>query len=139
MDKKFVPHDNLSDDINKNIMQSELDGGLKLEDIDNGETIKVQTKNTLYTIKKISKDIFEISGNAKFCPEPIDCSIAGSTWGTNFLSILILPPLPHNKQIKATANRCLLIWYVKSFRHFSLYFVNYWLLLICLTVIIICY
>jgi len=87
MDKKFVPHDNLSDDINKNIMQSELDGGLKLEDIDNGETIKVQTKNTLYTIKKISKDIFEISGNAKFCPEPIDCSIAGSTWGGSMLKI----------------------------------------------------
>lgn len=87
MGKKFVPSEHLSDDINKNIMQSELDGGLKLEEIEVGETIKVQTRNTLYTIKKIANDEYEISGNEKFCSVPKKCYIAGSTWGGSMLKM----------------------------------------------------
>lgn len=87
MNKKFVPHDNLSDVINLNIMQSEKDGGEWLKNVKIGQTIAVQTKNTLYRIQKVGNDNYLISGHAKYCPTFIKCNIAGSTWGGSMLKM----------------------------------------------------
>ena len=87
MTKKFVPHENLSDEINLNIMQSEKDGGIFLKDMKIGSIIKVQTQNTLYIIKKISDKEYEINGNKTYCPVSTKCFISGSTWGGSMIKV----------------------------------------------------
>lgn len=96
-------HPNLSDEINANITKSEILGGVWLNIPEKwatkaykeaqekgnvlaiGKTLLVQTKNTLYRIEKRGEKDFWISGNAKYCPEPIKASIHGSTWGGSML------------------------------------------------------
>jgi len=81
------PNKNLSDQINNNIHQSEVNGGLFLTDVAIGETVSAKTRNTLYTINKTGENDYLISGSKKYCPQPTDCKIAGSTWGGSMLKI----------------------------------------------------
>ena len=87
MENKFVPHDNLSDKINFDIMKSEKDGGIKLEDIKIEQSLIVQTKNTTYTIRKINNKIYVISGHPIFCSKETYCNIAGSTWSGSMIKV----------------------------------------------------
>lgn len=80
-------HPNLSDEINRNIAQSEADGGVSLKSLAVGKALLVQTKNTLYRIEKRGESEFYISGNQRFCPEPTKTSIHGSTWGGSMLKV----------------------------------------------------
>jgi hypothetical protein len=38
----FRPHPNLSDEVNSNIVQSEIEGGVRLEDLHPGSTLQVK-------------------------------------------------------------------------------------------------
>ena len=58
---------NLSDEINKNILDSELKGGVWLKDVQEGQRIIVRTKNTRYIIDRLPKADM-IFGNEKYCP-----------------------------------------------------------------------
>lgn len=96
-------HPNLSDDINRNIAKSEIDGGVWLQMptgevarkeateggnvLTEGRALLVQTKNTLYRIEKRGEDDFYISGHARYCPEPTKANIHGSTWGGSMLKM----------------------------------------------------
>ena len=40
----FMPHRNLSDQVNRNIVQSEIEGGVYLDDLPQGATIDVETR-----------------------------------------------------------------------------------------------
>lgn len=80
-------HPNLSDEINNNITQSEIDGGLDLKKLNIGNTIKVQTKNTLYLIKKIKEEEYLIQDHSTYCPTFKVCQIYGSTWGGSMLKL----------------------------------------------------
>lgn len=90
-------HPNLSDEINRNIAKSEIDGGCFLFKMEGskspeailpaGKTLLVQTKNTLYRIEKRGEEDYWISGHPRFCPEPIKASIHGSTWGGSMLKV----------------------------------------------------
>jgi hypothetical protein len=75
----------LSAEIRSNIAQSEIEGGVWVKDLA-GKVIEVQTRNTLYTIDFRGEKPL-ISGNARFCPEPTECSIAGSPWGGSLLKM----------------------------------------------------
>lgn len=77
----------LYDEINKNIAQSKIDGGIKLADLKVGALVVVQTNNTLYEIMKTGQESYTIKGNAKYCPVETDCNIAGSTWGGSLLKV----------------------------------------------------
>lgn len=97
-------HPNLSPAINDNIRESELQGGVWLEMpeesakqahaealekgnvLPTGKALLIQTKNTLYRLEK-REDGFYISGNARFCPEPLKAYIHGSTWGGSMLKM----------------------------------------------------
>lgn len=79
-------HSNLGIDINKNIVASELNGGVWLKDMPVGTRILVQTRNTLYTIDVTEKGE-SIFGHAHYCPEPVRCNIHGSTWGGSMLKM----------------------------------------------------
>lgn len=98
-------HPNLSDDINRKLAKSEIEGGVWLtmpepwakqahaEALEKGnvlavgKTLLVQTKNTLYRIEKRGEDEFYISGNARFCPEPARVTIHGSNFGGSMLKL----------------------------------------------------
>jgi hypothetical protein len=48
--KLFMPHPNLSDEVNRNLVQSEIEGGVYLDNLSDGEVLKVETQNRWYTI-----------------------------------------------------------------------------------------
>ena len=81
----FQPHANLSDDINHNIVQSEVEGGVHLRDVPPGTILEVQTQNRAYKILYKGWDQALISGHPVFCPEPVPVTIHGSTWGGSML------------------------------------------------------
>ena len=80
----FEPHKNLSDDINRNMAESELQGGFHLKDVKEGEFLEVETQSRLYTIEKKADGTY-IQGHPKYCPEPTKVHISGSTWGGSIL------------------------------------------------------
>jgi len=83
----FRPHPNLSDEVNRNIVQSEVEGGVHLDDLGEGATLEVETQNRLYTIVNCGRGKALISGHAKFCPYPVQVWIHGSTWGGSMLKV----------------------------------------------------
>lgn len=82
----FQPHPNLSDEINNAIVESELAGGVFLDKLAVGKKLQVQTHNTLYIIERREDGLY-ISGNAKYCPEPVLCTIPGSNFGGSMLKM----------------------------------------------------
>ena len=81
----FETHPNLSDEINRNIIQSEIEGGVLLRDLPLGAVLEVQTQNHLYRIVNEQDGTAWISGHPVFCPEPVLVDIHGSTWGGSMI------------------------------------------------------
>lgn len=79
------PHPNLSDRVNHNIVQSEIEGGVYLGDLPGESTLEVETQNRSYTIVHCGKGEALISGHPEFCPEPVRVKIEGSNWGGSML------------------------------------------------------
>lgn len=78
----FNPHDNLSDEINRAIAESELQGGFDLRELAVGRRLYVYMRLGYYLLEHRS-DGFYISehpfhGEAKYCPEPTRCVVTGS-------------------------------------------------------------
>ena len=74
-----LPH--FGDHVNHRIIQSEIEGGVCLSDLPTGARLEVQTKSRCYTLVKQSGGRALIWGHPEYCPEPIEVSIHGSTWG----------------------------------------------------------
>ena len=85
--KPFMPHPNFSDEVNRNIVQSEIEGGVCLDDLSDGVQLEVETQNHWYTIQICNRGQQLISGHPQYCPEPIEVRIAGSTWGGSMLKL----------------------------------------------------
>ena len=85
-----MPHSNFSDEVNRNLAQSEIEGGVCLDNLSDGEVLEVETRNRWYTIVvgKCGKDL--IWGHPEYCPEPLAVRIAGSTWGGSMLKVRFL-------------------------------------------------
>jgi hypothetical protein len=81
----FAPHPNLSDEVNRHIIQSEVEGGLFLEDLPSATVLEIQTQNHCYTAVVLDENLALLSGHPEFCPEPVLVCIAGSTWGGSML------------------------------------------------------
>lgn len=81
----FAPHPNLSDQVNRNIVQSEVEGGVHLDNLSVGDTLEVETQNRWYTIVNRGRGHVMICGHPKFCPAPTLVRIEGSTWGGSML------------------------------------------------------
>ena len=83
----FTPHPNLGDEINRNICQSEIEGGVFLDDLDPGAVLEVKTQHRYYRLEVEGNGRAAISGHPKFCPEPVTVSIHGSTWRRSMLKM----------------------------------------------------
>ena len=81
----FEPHPNLSDSINRNIVQSEVEGGVHLRGLPAGTVLEVQTQNHVYTIVSENEGAAWISGHPVYCPDPVLVNIHGSTWGGSMM------------------------------------------------------
>jgi hypothetical protein len=85
LDGLFANHSNLSDTVNRNLAQSEIEGGVHLRNVPPETVLEVQTMNHLYTIIHQGLGKALISGHPKFCPNPVMVQIQGSTWGGSML------------------------------------------------------
>ncbi len=81
----FRSHPNLSDEVNHNIAQSEIEGGVSLNDLPPATVLEIQTQHHCYLVVLLSDNKALISGHPQFCPEPTQVAIAGSTWGGSML------------------------------------------------------
>jgi hypothetical protein len=81
MTHMFNPHPNLSDGVNHNIVQSEIEGGVFLQDLPPSTVLEIRTRNHCYTAVMLGESEALISGHPDYCPEPVLVAIAGSTWG----------------------------------------------------------
>jgi hypothetical protein len=86
----FVPHPNLSDRINGNIIRSEVEGGVYLRDLPEQSTLEIATRNRSYTLVVRGDGLAMISGHPEFCPEPVLVQISGSNWGGSMLKAAFL-------------------------------------------------
>lgn len=81
----FTPHFNLSDEVNRHIIQSEIEGGVFLKDLPPETILQIQTQHHLYTAVLVDDASAMISGHPEYCPQPVLVAIAGSTWGGSML------------------------------------------------------
>ena len=83
----FATHPNLSDDVNGNIVQSEIEGGVFLEGLPPDTVLQIRTQHHFYTALVLGEGAAMISGHPQYCPEPVQVTIAGSTWGGSMLKM----------------------------------------------------
>jgi hypothetical protein len=83
----FRPHPNLSDEVNRSIVQSEIEGGAFLDDLPSETTLEIQTQHRWYTVVHCGRGEAWISGHPAFCPEPVLVRIEGSSWGGSLLKM----------------------------------------------------
>ena len=81
----FRFHPNLSDDVNCNIVQSEIERGVFLNDLPPSTVLEIQPQHHCYRVVFLGDNTALISGHPQYCPEPIQVTIAGSTWGGSML------------------------------------------------------
>jgi hypothetical protein len=86
----FRPHTNLSDEINGNIVRSEIEGGVYLRDLPERSQLEVATRNRAYRIVLERDGAAWISGHPQYCPEPVLCRISGSNWGGSMIKTAYL-------------------------------------------------
>ncbi len=83
----FRPHPNLSDEVNHNIAQSEIEGGVYLDRLGQGSTLSVQTVHRRYTVVNCGDGWALISGHPRYCPDPLLVRLLGSNWGGSMLKM----------------------------------------------------
>jgi hypothetical protein len=86
----FRPHPNLSHEVNRNIVQSEIEGGVRLEDVQPGSRLQVTTRNTRYQLVVLKENMALMTGHPLYCPRPVLVRIHGSTWGGSMLKLRFL-------------------------------------------------
>ena len=77
----FTPHPNLGDEINRNICQSEVEGGVFLGDLAAGARLELESRNHIYLLENRGDGWALICGHPTHCPRPVLVKINGSTWG----------------------------------------------------------
>ena len=83
----FMPHPNLGDEINRNICQSEIEGGVFLNTLPMGAVLEIETRNRFYKLENRGNGKVLLAGHPKFCPEPVLVKINGSTWGRAMIKL----------------------------------------------------
>jgi hypothetical protein len=76
-----IPHQNLSEEMNGSIDGSEIEGGVHLADLPEGACLEVETENRVYLIVKTGGGAVSISGHPRYCPDPVEVQLGGSSWG----------------------------------------------------------
>ena len=83
----FTPHPNLGDRVNRNIVQSEIEGGVFLDRLQPATVLQIRTQHHCYTAILLGGRRALISGHPAYCPQPVLVAILGSTWGGSMLKL----------------------------------------------------
>lgn len=83
----FAANPHFPDAVNRNIIQAEIEGGVYLRDMSPGSVLSIQTQNRAYEMVVLGDGAALISGHPKFCPEPTEVQVTGSTWGGSMLKM----------------------------------------------------
>ena len=86
-DDFFRPHPNFDDGINRAICQSEIEGGVNVNELPPGALLEVETQYHTYRVEYHCDGEMTISGHPEFCPDPVRVHLAGSTWGTPMIKV----------------------------------------------------
>jgi hypothetical protein len=86
----FAPHPNLSDDVNRKIVQSEVEGGVFLSSLRPRTVLHIQTCHHCYTAVLLKDNLVLLWGHPEICPRPVTVAISGSTWGGTMLKTRFL-------------------------------------------------
>jgi hypothetical protein len=86
----FLGLANFSEEVNRRIIQSEIEGGVHLENLPDGSALEVKTENRAYVLVIQGPGKALISGHPKFCPDPVLVSIHGSSWGGSMLKVAFI-------------------------------------------------
>jgi hypothetical protein len=81
----FAANPHFSDSVNRDIIRSEIEGGVDLRDLPPGSVLSIQTTNRVYKVVVLEDETALISGHPDFCPAPARVRILGSTWGGSML------------------------------------------------------
>ncbi len=81
----FGPHPNLGDGVNRNLAQSEIEGGVHLSRLSEGTQLEIRTENRSYWLVYHGRGKAMLSGHPQFCPQPVMVRIHGSTWGGSMI------------------------------------------------------
>jgi len=103
----FAPSPHLSDRINHNIVQSEIDGGVYLHELPRGAVLEVETQDWICTLEYCGDNEAWVSGHPRFCPEPVRVYVAGSTWGGSMLKQFYIGRGMHLEFLHPTFERIL--------------------------------
>jgi hypothetical protein len=87
LSEPFQPHPHFDEAINRAICESEMEGGVSLDELPIGAILDVETANTKYRIENRGNGEVLISGHPDICPEPVPVYFHGSTWGTSMLKV----------------------------------------------------
>jgi len=71
--------------VTRGIIRSEVEGGVYLNEVQEGAVLVVETENRSYRIERLAGRSAYISGHPQFCPVPTRVSISGSSWGGSLL------------------------------------------------------
>jgi len=80
-----VPHPYWSDQVNHNVIQSEIEGGVYLRDLRAGATLEIETLDWVCRMVYCGDNEALVSGHPVLCPDPVRVYVAGSTWGGSML------------------------------------------------------
>ena len=83
----FKPLPNFDSAINRAILESEMEGGMALDDLPVGALIEVETKNHLYEVENRGDGKVLIAGHPEYCPRPVLVDLHGSTWGNQMIKM----------------------------------------------------
>ena len=87
MDSWFHPHPSLGDEVNENIVRSEIEGGVDLNELTVGATLELKTANRTYLLKNLGQGRMRIQGHPKYCPRPVTVEVHGSTWRNSMIKM----------------------------------------------------
>jgi hypothetical protein len=73
--------------VNRNIVQSEIEGGVFLDGLQPATVLQIQTQHHCYTAILLGGSRALISGHPTYCPQPVLVAISGSTWGGSMLKL----------------------------------------------------
>jgi len=80
-----LPHPNLGEQVNSNIIRSEIEGGVYLCKLEIDSRLEIETRNRRYVLVNRGDGDALLSGHPEFCPEPVLVKIHGSNWGGSML------------------------------------------------------
>ena len=69
----------------RNIVRSEIEGGVFLHDLPQDTILEIHTMHRCYTAVVLGEGEALISGHPQYCPQPVLVAISGSTWGGSML------------------------------------------------------